>query len=327
MCRIGFLIREGFQIMDLGTQSVFAGANMVVGEPFYELENFSVEGGETRSSLGLAVGTQALCGHVDVDTWIVVGVADPIISPPRENIVAFLREASTRARRIGAIGTGGFVLAAAGLLAQRRATTHWVYGREMQKRFPDIHVEEDQIYVVDGPIWTSAGMTAGLDLALAMVERDLGAETARSVARILVMDRRRAGGQSQHSEMLDLAPKSDRIQNALNYARRNLSRSLTVEELARIAHLSPRQFSRVFTLETGESPAKAIERLRLEAARLMIEQSRHPLEVIARETGFRDCEHMRDVFMRGVGIPPQAVRRDARTGVRRIAGKPSTAAA
>jgi transcriptional regulator GlxA family with amidase domain len=314
MCRIGFLISDGFLSMDLATQSVFECANVVVGELFYALENFSVDGGEIRSSHGLTVGTRSLHRHVDVDTWIVGGVSDPLGSPPPDAIVAFLRRASISARRIGAICTGGFLLAEAGLLARRRATTHWAYGREMQKRFPDIHVEQDQIYIVDGPIWTSAGMTAGLDLALAMVEKDLGAETARSVARILVMPQRRAGGQSQHSEMLDLAPKSDRIQNALNYARQNLSRSLTVEDLAKIAHLSPRQFSRVFTLETGESPAKAIERLRLEVARLMIEQSRHPFEVIARETGFRDCEHMREVFMRGVGIPPQAVRRDARTG-------------
>ncbi|RQS54214.1 helix-turn-helix domain-containing protein, partial [Burkholderia sp. Bp8963] len=252
----------------------------------------------------------------DVDTWIVGGIGDPLSLPPAANVVAFMRHASIRARRMGALCTGAFVLAEAGLLAQRRATTHWLYRREMQKRYPDIRVEDDQIYIVDGPIWTSAGMTAGLDLALAMVEKDLGAETARSVARIFVMDRHRAGGQPQHSEMLDLAPKSDRIQNALNYARQNLSRSLTVEALAKIAHLSPRQFSRVFTLETGEGPAKAIERLRLEAARLMIEQSRHPLEVIARETGFRDCSHMREAFMRRIGLAPQAVRRDARTGGR-----------
>jgi transcriptional regulator GlxA family with amidase domain len=129
-----------------------------------------------------------------------------------------------------------------------------------------------------------------------------------------VMHHRRAGGQSQHSEMLELAPKSDRIQNALSYARQNLNRSLTVEELAETVHMSARQFSRVFTLETGQSPAKAVERLRLEAARFMIEQSRHPLEVIAKETGFRDRRHMREVFMRGFGLPPQAVRRDARTG-------------
>ncbi|TDN63230.1 helix-turn-helix protein [Paraburkholderia sp. BL10I2N1] len=123
----------------------------------------------------------------------------------------------------------------------------------------------------------------------------------------------RSRGQSQHSEILDLAPKSDRIQNALNYARKNLSRALTVEELAEKVNLSPRQFSRVFTLETGQSPARAIEGLRLEAARLMIERSRHPLDVIARETGFRDRRHMREAFMRGFGLPPQAVRREARS--------------
>ncbi|HEX7910100.1 MAG TPA: GlxA family transcriptional regulator [Paraburkholderia sp.] len=312
MHRIGFLISDGFQIMALAPQAVFEYANMVAGEAFYTLDNFSVSGGEVRSSLGVQVGTRSLRGRLDVDTWMVAGVNDPLTSPAPERILAFLRKGGSRARRIAGICTGGFVLAEAGLLAQRRATTHWAFGREMQKRFPDIRVEEDRIYIVDGPVWTSAGMTAGLDLALAMVEKDLGAEVARSVAHKLVMYQRRAGGQSQHSEMLDLAPKSDRIQNALNYARQNLSRSLTVEELASTAHLSPRQFSRVFTLETGQSPAKAIEGLRLEAARLMIEQSRHPLDVIARETGFRDRHHMREAFIRGFGRPPQAVRRDAR---------------
>jgi transcriptional regulator GlxA family with amidase domain len=182
----------------------------------------------------------------------------------------------------------------------------------MQRRHPDIKVEDDRIYIVDGPIWTSAGMTAGLDLALAMVEKDAGAEIARSVAHKLVMHQRRSGGQSQHSELLDMAPKSDRIQNALDYARKNLNQPLTVDELAGTVHLSPRQFSRVFTAETGLSPAKAVENLRLEAARLMIEQSRHPLDVVARETGFRDRRHMREAFVRGFGVPPQAVRREAR---------------
>ncbi|AOI70686.1 AraC family transcriptional regulator [Burkholderia ubonensis] len=312
MHRIGFLISDGFQIMALAPQSVFEYANMVAGDAFYALENFSADGGEVRSSLGVAVGTRSLRGKIDVDTWIVAGVNDPLESPAPEKLLAYLRRAGRRARRIAGICTGAFVLAEAGLLAQRRATTHWAFGRDMQKRFPDIRVEDDRIYIVDGPVWTSAGMTAGLDLALAMVEKDLGPEVARSVAHKLVMHQRRAGGQSQHSEMLELAPKSDRIQNALNYARQNLGRSLTVEELAETVHLSPRQFSRVFTLETGQSPAKAIERLRLEAARLMIEQSRHPLDVIARETGFRDRRHMREAFVRGFGLPPQAVRRDSR---------------
>ncbi|TKC88701.1 GlxA family transcriptional regulator [Trinickia terrae] len=333
MHRVGFLLSDGFQVMALATQSVFEYANATVGDiaanaaeagtpeagtlrrapPFYKLENFSVEGGEVRSSLGMTVGTRPLSARRDIHTWIVAGVNDPLASPAPAELLAFLRKASGRARRIAGICTGGFVLAEAGLLAQRRATTHWAFARAMQQRFPGIHVEDDRIYIVDGPIWTSAGMTAGLDLALAMVEKDLGAEVARSVAHKLVMHQRRSGGQSQHSEMLDLAPKSDRIQDALNYARQHLSRSLSVEELAGTAHLSPRQFSRVFTLETGKSPAKAIEGLRLEAARLMIEQSRHSLDVIARETGFRDRRHMREAFMRGFGLPPQAVRRDARS--------------
>jgi transcriptional regulator GlxA family with amidase domain len=215
---------------------------------------------------------------------------------------------------VAGICTGGFVLAEAGLLDGRRATTHWYYARDLQQRFPEVRVEDDRIYIVDGPVWTSAGMTAGLDLALAMVERDLGAEAARSVAHKLVMHQRRSGGQSQHSEMLALAPKSDRIQNALDYARRNLSSALTVEQLAEAVHLSPRQFSRVFTAETGQSPARAVEGLRLEAARLMIEQSTHSLDVIARETGFRDRRHMREAFVRGFGVPPQAVRREVRAG-------------
>ncbi|MBB5442422.1 MULTISPECIES: GlxA family transcriptional regulator [unclassified Paraburkholderia] len=316
MHRIGYLLSDGFQVMALASQSVFEYANVAAGETFYRIENFSVAGGEVRSSLGMSVVTRALGMRAAIDTWIAAGVSAPLTSPPPAEMLAFLRKAATRARRIAGICTGGFVLAEAGLLANRRATTHWAHARDMMSRFPDIHVEEDRIYIVDGPIWTSAGMTAGLDLALGMVEKDLGADVARSVAHKLVMHQRRAGGQSQHSEMLDLAPKSDRIQEALNYARKNLRLPLTVEELAGTAHLSPRQFSRVFTLETGQSPAKAIEGLRLEAARLMIEKSRHSLEVIATETGFRDRRHMREAFIRGFGLPPQEVRREARAGDR-----------
>jgi transcriptional regulator GlxA family with amidase domain len=245
-------------------------------------------------------------------TWIVAGVIDPVAAPASVGVVRFLRRAGPKARRIAAICTGGFVLAQAGLLDGRRATTHWAFAQAMRKSYPRIQVEEDRIYVVDGSVWTSAGNTAGLDLALAMVEGDLGAEVARSVAHKLVMHQRRSGGQTQHSEMLELAPKSDRVQNALDYARKNLSRSVSVEELAEAVNLSPRQFSRVFTTETGTSPARAVEGLRLEAARLMVEQGRHPLEIIARETGFRDRRHMREAFVRGFGVPPQRVRRDAR---------------
>lgn len=312
MHRIGYLLMDGFQVLSLATQTVFEYANLVAKEPFYSIENFSPAGGLVRSSLGLAVETRPLDAPRLADTWMVIGVNDPLAAPTPEAALDFVRQAGSQARRTVGVCTGGFVLAEAGLLAGRRATTHWAFAQAMRKRFPDIEVEDDRIFLIDGPIWTSAGMTAGLDLALGMVEKDLGAEAARSVARKLVMHQRRSGGQSQHSEMLDLAPKSDRIQNALNYARNHLSRSLSVEELAEVVHLSPRQFTRVFTAETGHSPAKAIEGLRLEAARLMIEQSRHSLDVVARETGFRDRRHMREAFLRGFGVPPQAVRRDAR---------------
>ena len=173
-------------------------------------------------------------------------------------------------------------------------------------------MEADRIFIIDGPVWTSAGMTAGIDLALAMVEQDLGADVARAVARQLVVYHRRAGGQSQFSALLELEPKSDRIQSALAYAKRNLDKKLTVGQLAEAAHLSPRQFSRAFRAETRQSPAKAVENLRLEAARLMMEQSRHPIDVIARQTGFADRDRMRRAFLRAFGQPPQVIRRNAR---------------
>jgi transcriptional regulator GlxA family with amidase domain len=176
-------------------------------------------------------------------------------------------------------------------------------------------VEEDRIFIIDGPVWTSAGMTAGIDLALAIVEKDLGADVARSVARQMVVYHRRAGGQAQFSALLELEPKTDRIQSALAYAGRNLGKPLTVRHLADAAHLSPRQFTRAFRAETGQSPAKAVENLRVEAARLMMEQSRHSIEDIARQTGFADRDRMRRAFLRAFGQPPQVIRRNTRAEV------------
>jgi transcriptional regulator GlxA family with amidase domain len=201
-----------------------------------------------------------------------------------------------RCRGVAANCIGAFILAEAGLLDGRRASTHWNRARDLQARFPKVKVEADRIFVVDGPVWTSAGMTTGIDLALAMVEQDLGADVARAIARQLVVYHRRTGDQSQFSALLELDPKSDRIQSALAYAKRNLDKPMTVGQLAAAAHLSPRQFSRVFRAETGQSPAKALENLRIEAARLMMEQSRHPIDVIARQTGFADRDRMRRAF-------------------------------
>lgn len=311
MHRVGYLLTEGFQIMSLATQTVFEFANIVAGKAVYRLENFSVGGGTVRSSLGMSVETLPLAAPGLADTWMVTGTLTPLTSPGEE-VLDSVRGFVDAARRTAGLCTGCFVLAQAGVLDGRRATTHWAYANKLRELHPKIDVEEDRIFIVDGSIWTSAGMTAALDMALGMVEKDLGNEIARSVAHKMVMHQRRSGGQSQHSELLSLSPRTDRIQSALDYARGHLSRPLSVEELAQVAHLSPRQFTRVFTAETGQSPAKAIEGLRLEAARLMIEQSRHSLEVVAKETGFRDRRHMREVFIRGFGVPPQAVRRDAR---------------
>jgi transcriptional regulator GlxA family with amidase domain len=223
-----------------------------------------------------------------------------------------VRNAPKRHRRIAAVCTGAFVLAEAGLLDGRRATTHWMYARELQRTYPKVQMDEDRIFINHGPIWTSAGMTAGVDLGLALIENDLGPELTKTVARKLVVYHRRSGGQSQFSTLLELAPKSDRIQAALAYARDNLHKRLTVVDLAEAAHLSPRQFSRAFHAETGQSPAKAIEHLRVEGARNLLEQSRHPIEVVARQTGFSDRDHMRRAFLRAFGQPPQVLRRNAR---------------
>jgi transcriptional regulator GlxA family with amidase domain len=310
MQRIGFVVPEGFQMIGLAAQAVFEFANRDAGEPVYEVRVLSENGGLVRSSLGIALQTERFSGRA-FDTLIINGTEDgsPNTTP---GLLNFIRRGLENSRRVASICTGAFILAEAGLLDGRRATTHWYYARELQTRFPKVRMEEDRIFIIDGPVWTSAGATAGLDLALAMVEKDLGTEAARSAAKKLVMHHRRAGGQSQHSELLALSPKSDRIQNAVRYAEKNLGSALSVEKLAQVANLSPRQFSRAFQAETGQSPAKAVEKLRLEAARLMLEQSHHPIDVVAQETGFVDRRRMREAFLRTFGQPPQVLRRNAR---------------
>lgn len=308
MQKIAFLLFPGFQIMSLAAVSAFEFANIELGEKVYDIHYLSETGGPIANSLGMIMETEAF-GDPGFDTLIVAGAPD--IKLPNEAEADFIRAALPATRRLASICTGAFLLADAGILDGRRATTHWYLVRELQSRYPEIRMEEDRIYIIDGSVWTSAGMTAGVDLALAMVEKDHGLEIARAVARKLVVYHRRAGGQSQFSALLELEPKSDRIQKALAHARSNLKSTLSVEELAEAAHLSPRQFSRAFRAETGQSPAKAVENLRLEAARLMMEQGRHPIDTVARETGFADRERMRRAFLRAFGQPPQAIRRAA----------------
>ena len=309
MQRLGYIAAPGFQVMGIGAMSVFEFANIAAGEPFYDVHFLSETGKPVRSSIGLCIETEKFDGSY-YDTVVIGGSVAPIPATP--GLIEFVRNAHTKSRRLAAICTGAYILAEAGILDGRRATTHWAHAQELQKRFPLVRMEEDRIFIVDGSVWTSAGMSAGIDLALSMVEKDLGEDVARMVSRLLVIHHRRAGGQSQHSALLDLDAKSDRIQGALEYAKRNLHTALSVEQLADAAHLSPRQFSRAFHAETGQSPAKAVEHLRVEAARVLMEQGRHPMDVVASETGFTDRERMRRAFLRAYGQPPQTMRRNAR---------------
>jgi transcriptional regulator GlxA family with amidase domain len=305
MRKVGLIVSPGFQVMCFVALSAFEIANKNAGEVLYNLHVLSEGGGAVRSSFGMEVTTEAF-GDQEFDTLLVgVGIYVPSTSP---GLARHLQQAAKSTRRLASICLGSFTLGEAGLLDGRRATTHWRYAQQMQERFPNCSVDMDKIFIADGQIWTSAGMSAGADLAVGMVESDHGAELARIVARGMVMHHRRAGGQSQHSALLDLDAKADRIQTALTYAKRNLRMPLDIEDLARAACLSPRQFTRVFRSETGTSPAKAVETLRLEAAKLMLEQSRLPVEDIAKETGFSNRERMRRAFIRVYGEVPQSIR-------------------
>jgi transcriptional regulator GlxA family with amidase domain len=310
MRRIGFIAFPDFQVLSLSTVSVFEAANMLAKDPLYELRILSEPGGPIRTSSGLTLETDKFDG-TEFDTLMVLGtlVEKPSFSP---GLLEYVRNAPKKARRVASICTGSLVLAEAGLLDDRRVTTHWAYAPYFRERFPKVQLEEDRIFIVDGPFWTSAGCTACIDLCLAMVESDGGKDLARAVAKDLVIYHRRAGGQSQYSALLALEPKSDRIQSALDYARRNLQAPLTVQQLAEAAHLSPRHFSRAFQKETGESPAHAIESLRIETARVMVEEGRHPIDVIAREAGFGSRDRMRRAFVRRYGQAPQQIRRESR---------------
>jgi transcriptional regulator GlxA family with amidase domain len=308
MQRVGFVLFDDFHVITLAAMAVFDVANKTLEEPRYEVRLLSEKGGLVRSSIGALVQTERF-GDGRFDTLIVGGGET---FGPTPGVLDFVRKGLETARRVASTCMGTFTLAEAGILEGRHATTHWQYAKALQEQFPNVKVETDRIFIEDNGVWTSAGATASIDLMLALVEKDVGIEVSRAIARRLVLHHRRAGGQSQFSPLLEMEPKSDRIQTTLAFVRRNLNKRLVVEDLAKVANLSTRQFTRAFTAETGQSPAKAIEKLRVEAARLLMEQGRHPIEVIAREAGFADREQMRRAFRRAFGQPPLAIRRNVR---------------
>jgi len=309
---IAFVVFPGFQIQDLsGPLSAFEIAGNVTARSAYRCEVVSLTGGEIVSSAGLGVFTQKIT-QKPFDTIIVVGGAVSAHPDELDPVADHLALASVSgSRRIASVCTGAFILASAGLLDGKRATTHWRHTSHLRHQYPKVRVEGDCIFTKDGAIWTSAGVTAGIDLALAMIEEDLGNSVSHATAQMLVVYHRRPGGQSQFSALADMEPESDRIRDVLTYIREHLTEPLSTEQLSAIACLSPRQFGRTFLAETGETPAKAVERLRVEVARHRVESGTEPIEIIARAVGFSDPERMRRAFIRVTGHPPQSIRRMA----------------
>jgi len=298
-------------MLDLaGPAGAFEAANDHLESPAYRLRVLAADEGAVTSSLGLAITAASLDDAV-LDTLVVTGGRiDSLLSTDTLSRVV---KTSRRCRRVVSVCTGAFALAAAGLLDGRRATTHWRFAARLQREYPSIRVEADRIFCRDGNVWTSAGITAGIDLALALIEEDHGFAIAKGVAQHLVVYHRRYGGQSQFAASLDLAPENDRIAAAIGHARDHIAEALTVARLAEAVGMSLRQFSRAFRVQTGTTPARVVERLRADLARGRIETTAEPVERIADAVGFGDAENMRRAFIRIYGQPPQAIRRAIRS--------------
>jgi transcriptional regulator GlxA family with amidase domain len=310
---IGILIFPEFQLLDAaGPIAAFEVAGHATERPPYRLRVLARQSGVVTSSSGAALAAESLAEAGCLDTLIVSGGWGTREASRCEATLAFIREAGCRSRRVASVCTGAFVLAAAGLLDGRRATTHWRLAPEFARTHPQVRLEPDRIFVRDGNVWTSAGITAGIDLALALIAEDLGEAVAKQTAQDLVVYHRRPGGQSQFSALLRLDLPGGRFGPLLAWARDRLSEALPVERLADRAAMSLRHFARAFAAETGMTPAKAIEHLRLEAARAHVEDGSEPIDRVASATGFGDPERMRRAFIRAFGQPPQALRRAAR---------------
>jgi len=307
---IGFLVYPGFQLLDAtGPIAAFEIAGRF-SPGAYSLHFLSLRGEPTPSSSGVTIQTTALADAPRLDTLLISGGDGVKVPATCPETLAFVRAAARDCRRVASVCSGTYVLAEAGLLEGKRATTHWSRTKDFQRRYPGVKLEPDRIWIQDGAVWSSAGITAGIDLSLALIGADEGEAIARRTAQQLVVYHHRPGGQSQFSALIDLRP--GRFDALLSWARQNLAESLSVEQLADRAAMSPRNFARLFAQETGVTPAKAVERLRVEAARALLDSQPLQVEDVALETGFGDSERMRRAFIRAFGQPPQALRRSAK---------------
>ncbi len=304
----------GFQMLDLvGPLEIFAGANQLLRRTrgaktdCYQLEVATRDGRPVACSNGLSVEAHRSLRSLPrtLDTVLVPGglIFDEALAD--RTLIGFLRRVAPRARRVASVCSGAFFLAEAGLLDGKRATTHWSACARLQRDYPQIHVEPDPIFVIDGALYTSAGVTSGMDLALALVEQDLGQEIALELARWFVMFLKRPGGQSQFSmhlraQLTEAAP----LQTLLRYIADHPADDLSVEALAERVHLSPRHFARVFREEVGATPAAYVLDARLEHARRALEESQQGLKTIAARTGFGSEESIRRAFHARLGVTP-----------------------
>jgi transcriptional regulator GlxA family with amidase domain len=307
------LVFPGFQLLDAaGPISAFEIAGRLAGSPV-QIRIVAIEPGAVRSSSGVEM--LARPAKTSRATLIVAGGEGVRAAIRCPRTLAFVRATAPRGGRVASVCSGAYILAEAGLLDGRRATTHWRRTGHFLAAYPDVKLEPDKIFVRDGNIWSSAGITAGIDLALAMVTEDFGADVARETARQLVLYHHRTGGQSQFSSLLELKAPAGRFGALLSWVRENLDQPLSVDDLADRAGISSRHFSRAFIAETGVTPSKAVERLRLEVARERVQSSHEAIERVALSTGFRDPERMRRAFVRAFGQPPQSLRRAARRSI------------
>jgi transcriptional regulator GlxA family with amidase domain len=319
------VVYPGVQSLDLtGPLEVFSGAQQLLDlDPHdarrgYRLSVISSDGASLETSSGLTIVPHAGLSEApaEIDTLIVAGGYGCIAATEDVALIDWLKHAAARARRTASVCTGAFLLAHAGLLDGRRATTHWASARELARRYPAVEVDPEPIFLRDGDIWTSAGVTAGMDLALALVEEDLDRELALTIARHLVLFLRRPGSQSQFSATLATQePHREPLREAQRYALENPAADLSVEAMAERAHLSPRHFARSFRAEVGVTPARYIEHVRLEAARRRLEDTSEPIGAIAASCGFGTPETMRRVFLRALGVGPAEYRRRFHTAI------------
>jgi transcriptional regulator GlxA family with amidase domain len=302
------------QLLDVsGPLDVFAEANAQAGETTYRLRIIAAGPGPVRSSSGARLVPDYVIGDamdVPIDTLLVAGTPNAGVVRPDPNVVTWLRRTAPTARRYGSVCAGAFLLAASGLLEGRRITTHWAAAQELASRYPSITVEEDAIHVRDGNVWTAAGVTAGLDLALALVEADLGRSVAMAVASQLVMFFKRPGGQMQFSRHGEAAPVGRAaLQEVQRFVAANPAADHSVANLAQRMDLSPRHFARLFHHEVGLTPAAWVEATRVAAARRLLEDGQEPPKQVAARCGFADADTLRRAFARTVGVTPAEYRK------------------